>query len=56
MEELIKQAMKALQENVSVNEITLTDGDKSVRVLRVSAIIYQWQSWPYQYYPQPGNP
>jgi len=51
MEELIKQAMKALQENPLVNEVELADGINKVRVVRNAPAIYCTWPWTYTYQP-----
>ena len=48
METLIKMAMEALGDSL-MNEITLTDGQMSVRVVRSTPTI--WYSTPVQYNP-----
>ena len=51
MEELIKQAVKALEENVGYNEITLSDGTNTVHLVRYTPIPITYPSyqpeWPY---------
>ena len=60
MEELIKKATKALNENLGFNEITLNDGVSTVHLVRYTPAPTQlmpapnyWGYNPYQPIPQP---